>query len=152
MAEPSAAAPAGAASPERDALLATKLHVPRSQPGFVPRPRLVQALEEGLARQLVLVCGPAGSRGRPPWPAHWAQSGGHPVAWLSLDAADNDPVRFLVHAVGALDRMCPGVGDGVGPLLSLLLSALFEGLVTALINELAAESGDRSWSCSTTTT
>ena len=142
MAEPSAAAPAGAASPERDALLATKLHVPRSQPGFVPRPRLVQALEEGLARQLVLVCGPAGF-GKTALLAHWAQSGGHPVAWLSLDAADNDPVRFWRHAVGALDRMCPGVGDGVGPLLSLPPSASFEGLVTALINELAAESGDK---------
>ena len=116
MAEPSAAAPAGAASPERDALLATKLHVPRSQPGYVPRPRLVQALEDGLARQLVLVCGPAGF-GKTAQLAHWAHSGGHPVAWLSLDAADNDPVRFWRHAVGALDRMCPGIGDSVGPLL-----------------------------------
>ena len=141
MPELSAAAPAGAASPERDALLATKLHVPRSQPGFVPRPRLVQALEDGLARQLVLVCGPAGF-GKTALLAHWAQSGGHPVAWLSLDAADNDPVRFWRHAVGALDRMCPGVGDRVGPLLGRPAPASFEGLVTALINELAAESGD----------
>ena len=41
-------------------LLATKLHVPRQQPGFVARPRLVQALDEGLARRLILVCAPAG--------------------------------------------------------------------------------------------
>jgi hypothetical protein len=33
----------------RDVLLATKLHAPRPQPGFVPRRRLVQALGEGLA-------------------------------------------------------------------------------------------------------
>jgi hypothetical protein len=40
MAEPSAAAPRGAAVSGQDVLLATKLHVPRPQPGFVPRLRL----------------------------------------------------------------------------------------------------------------
>jgi len=44
----------------QDALLATKLYVPRPQPGYVPRPRLVQALGQGLARGRVLVCAPAG--------------------------------------------------------------------------------------------
>ena len=39
MAEPSAVAPRGAAVSGQDGLLATKLHVPRPQPGFVPRPR-----------------------------------------------------------------------------------------------------------------
>jgi hypothetical protein len=57
MAEPSAVAPHGGP----DALLATKLHVPRPRPGFVPRPRLAGALDEGLARRLILVCAPAGS-------------------------------------------------------------------------------------------
>ena len=58
MADPPAAPPAGAAMSGQDALLATKLYVPRPQPGFVPRPRLVQALSEGLARGRVLVCAP----------------------------------------------------------------------------------------------
>jgi hypothetical protein len=48
MPEPPAAAPAAVAVSERDALLATKLHVPGRRPGFVACPRLVQALEEGL--------------------------------------------------------------------------------------------------------
>ena len=47
MAEPPAAAPAGAAASEQDVLLATKLHPPRPRPGFVPRPRLAAALGEG---------------------------------------------------------------------------------------------------------
>src|SRR6266536_2221794 len=51
MAEPPAATPLGVAAPEQDALLATKLHVPRPQPGFVPRPRLVTALINELAAQ-----------------------------------------------------------------------------------------------------
>jgi ATP/maltotriose-dependent transcriptional regulator MalT len=41
----------------------------------------------------------------------WARRGQWPVAWLSLDAGDNDPARFWRHAVAALDGVCPGIGD-----------------------------------------
>src|SRR6266516_2626477 len=101
MAEPPAAGPAGVATSGQDVLLATKLYVPGPRPGFVPRPRLADRLEEGLARGLVLVCAPAGS-GKTVLLADWARRRGRPVAWLSLDAADNDPARFWRHAVAAL--------------------------------------------------
>ena len=114
MAEPSAAAPRGAAVSGQDVLLATKLHVPRPRPGFVPRPRLVEALGEGLARRLILVCAPAGS-GKTALLADWAPSGNRPVAWLSLDAADNDPVRLWRYVVAALDRARPGIGGESRP-------------------------------------
>ena len=107
MAEPPAAAPAGSAAAERDVLLATKLHVPGPRPGLVPRPRLAERLDEGLARGLVLVCAPAGY-GKTVLLADWARRGQRPVAWLSLDAGDNDPARFWRHAVAALDRVAPG--------------------------------------------
>jgi ATP/maltotriose-dependent transcriptional regulator MalT len=141
MAEPSAAAPAGVADSGPDVLLATKLHVPRPRPGFVPRPRLAGALDEGLARRLILVCAPAGS-GKTTLLAGWAPSGNRPVAWLSLDAADNDPVRLWRHVVAALDRARPGIAERVGLLLGPPAPRSFEGLVTALINELAAQPGD----------
>jgi len=136
MPEPPAAAPAGAAVSEQDVLLATKLHVPGPRPGFVARPRLAEALGGGL----VLVCAPAGF-GKTALLADWLRSGGRPVAWLSLDAGDNDPVRFWRHMVAALDRARPGIGERVAPLLGPPPSS-FEGLVTALINELAAQSGE----------
>jgi LuxR family transcriptional regulator, maltose regulon positive regulatory protein len=137
MAEPSAAAPTGPAAAGQNVLLATKLHVPRPRPGFVPRPRLAGRLEEGLARGLVLVCAPAGS-GKTVLLADWARRGGRPVAWLSLDAADNDPARFWRHAVAAVGQACPGIGELPGPLLGPLAPSSSDGLVTALINELAA--------------
>ena len=124
----------------QDALLATKLHVPRPQPGFVPRPRLVQALSQGLARGRVLVCAPAGF-GKTSLLADWARSGGRPVAWLGLDAGDNDPSRFWRYVVAALDRAQPGIAERLGPLLGPPAPRSFEGLVTALINELAAQPG-----------
>ena len=132
MAEPPAVDPAGGAGPERHALLATKLHVPGPRPGFVARPRLVGAL----GRELVLVCAPAGF-GKTALLADWLRSGDRPVAWLSLDAGDNDPVRFWRHVVAALDRAQPGISEQVAPLGPPVSGC--EGLVTAIINELAAQ-------------
>src|SRR5690349_9743792 len=119
----------------QDVLLATKLHVPRPQPGFVRRRRLLQALGEGLARGRVLVCAPAGF-GKTALLADWAR-GGRLVAWLSLDSGDSDPARFWRYAVAALDRVRPGLAGRVGP----PLPHSFEGLVTALINDLATDPG-----------
>src|SRR5215204_5061583 len=50
-----------------DVLLATKLNVPSLRPGFVPRPRLLGRMDEGVARELTLVCAPAGFGRRPCW-------------------------------------------------------------------------------------
>ena len=132
MAEPTVTAP------ERDVLLATKLYMPAARPELVPRPRLTARLDEGLARGLVLVCAPAGY-GKTVLLADWARRGGRPVAWLSLDAGDNDPARFWRHAVAALDRARPGTGERVAPLLGPPAPSSFRGLVMALINELAAD-------------
>ena len=136
MAEPPVAASSGVAELAQDVLLATKLHMPGPRAGLVPRPRLLARLDEGLARGLVLVCGPAGY-GKTVLLADWARRGGPPVAWLSLDAGDNDPARFWRHAVAALDRARPGTGDRVAPLLGPPAPSSFGGLVTALINDLA---------------
>ena len=115
-ADPSAPASAGAAMSGPDVLLATKLHVPRPQPGFVPRRRLAEALGEALARGRVLVCAPAGF-GKTALLADWARDDGRPVAWLGLDDGDSDPARFWRYAVAALDRARPGLAGRVGPLL-----------------------------------
>ena len=126
------------AAPERDVLLATKLHMPASRPGEVLRPRLTARLDEGLARGLILASAPAGY-GKTVLLADWARRSEHPVAWLSLDAGDNDPARFWRHAVAALDRARPGTGERVAPLLGPSAPTSFQGLVTALINDLAGE-------------
>jgi LuxR family maltose regulon positive regulatory protein len=138
VAEPPATSPVEVAASQEDALLATKLYVPGPQPGFVARPRLVERLEEGLARGLLLVCAPAGF-GKTSLLADWARCGGRPVAWLSLDAGDNDPARFWRHVVAALDRARPGIAEQVAPLLGPPPPRSFEGLVTTLINQLAAQ-------------
>src|SRR5262245_2172623 len=113
---------------ERDALLATKLHVPRPPLGFVNRPRLTARLDEGLARRLILVCAPAGY-GKTELLAAWAAGGQRPVAWLSLDEGDNDPARFWRHVAAALERARPGISGRAGPLLGPPPPQSYQGVV-----------------------
>ena len=108
---------------------------------MVPRPRLAERIDDELQRGLALVCAPAGY-GKTVLLAEWARCGRRPTAWLSLDTGDNDPARFWRHAVAALDRVRPGLGERVGPLLGPPAPPSFEGVVTALVNELADQSGD----------
>ena len=141
MAESQAVPPSAAAAAEQDVLLATKLYLPRLQPGFVARPRLLDQLGQALGRDLILVCAPAGF-GKTALLADWARQGRWPIAWLSLDAGDNDPARFWRHVVAALDPVCPGIAGHTGPLFGPPPPRAFEGLVAALINELAAQPGE----------
>jgi len=129
-----------AGRPDRDALLATKLHMPRSRPGLVPRARLADLLEEGADRGLVLVAAPAGY-GKSVLLAEWARERTPPVAWLSLDAGDNDPVRFWRHVLAALDLARPGIAERVGPLAGPPAPPSYNALVSALINDVVAEPG-----------
>jgi LuxR family transcriptional regulator, maltose regulon positive regulatory protein len=130
-------APPTASLPERDALLATKLQLPRARPGLVPRPRLLERLRAGMEHQVVLVCTPAGF-GKTTLLADWARCERRPVAWLSLDEADNDPARFWRHAVAALDAVLPEVAGRVGAPPWDPQAASFQPVVAALVNELAA--------------
>jgi len=126
---------------QHDVVLATKLHRPRPRPRFVSRPRLLERLDEGLARGVLLVCTPPGF-GKTALLADWAQGGRRPVAWLTVDAGDNDPARFWRHLVAALDPARPGLADRLGPLLGPPAPVAYEGLATALVNQLAGEAGE----------
>ncbi len=130
-------APSPSVASAQDALLATKLRAPHPRAGWVPRPRLVRRLQAGAESELVLVCGPAGF-GKSSLLADWARGDRRPVAWLSLDAGDNDPVRFWRHVTAALDGVRPGVTERVGPIVPGTAATPFAGAVTALVNEFAA--------------
>src|ERR687895_1243788 len=112
--KPTAAGGDGAA--HRDRLLATKLSIPRSRSERLTRARLTAALDGGMNYGLVLACTPPGF-GKTTLIAEWARGVKWPVAWLSLDADDNDPARFWRYVVAAFDRAGVRVGDRV---LSLL--------------------------------
>ena len=132
-------------------ILATKLYVPSPRPRVVPRPRLIEWLNEelrpyqGFGRKLTLISAPAGF-GKTTLISDWLQQSKVPAAWLSLDEGDNDPTRFLVYLVAALQTMPIAEGANIGGgVLAVLQSSKFaeantppptETILTSLLNEI----------------
>ena len=87
-------------------ILATKLYVPPPRPKAVLRNRLIERLNEGLSanHKLTLISAPAGF-GKTTLVSEWVAGCKRPVAWLSLDEGDNDPVDFLTYFVTALQSI-----------------------------------------------
>jgi LuxR family maltose regulon positive regulatory protein len=137
MTEPPTTTPSPAPTLERDALLATKLHIPRPRPNFLARPRLLERLAHGTARELTLVCAPAGF-GKTSLLGEWARGSRRPVAWLSLDQGDSDPARFWRYLAAALDGLRAGIHQQVAALLQGVQQPPLEAVLTVVVNELVA--------------
>jgi LuxR family maltose regulon positive regulatory protein len=120
-----------------DTILSTKLHVPPARPKAVPRYRLLARLNDAAAGGLALVSAPAGF-GKTTLLAQWAAESSVPVAWLSLDEADNDPVRFTRHLAAAVRAAEPRAGDSALAMLSGPQPLQIEAALAALVNQLAA--------------
>jgi LuxR family maltose regulon positive regulatory protein len=123
-------------------LIATKLYVPKLRRGLVARPRLLERLHRGADLRLTLVSAPAGF-GKSTVLAEWLHvdaTVGRCVAWLSLDAADNESSSFWTYVVTAIQGALPEVGTTA---LELLASSQvpIEVALTTVLNELAATPG-----------
>ncbi|MFZ1265324.1 MAG: hypothetical protein WAU95_02590, partial [Anaerolineae bacterium] len=142
-------------------ILATKLYIPLPRPKLVLRPRLIERLNEGLSSgcKLTLISAPAGF-GKTTLVSEWvnnlrftsddfrldAANGSeivnrkskiaNRVAWLSLDAGDNDPARFLTYLVAALQTIAGNIGAGVLAALESPQPPPTESILTALLNEI----------------
>jgi LuxR family maltose regulon positive regulatory protein len=117
-------------------LLQTKLHIPLTCPdpaaglrtSLVPRPNLIDRLNEGLVGKMTLVSAPAGF-GKTTLVSHWLDHVELPAAWLSLDDDDNELARFLSYLIAALQTIQPEVGIEV---LAMLQSSPLPGSDTLL--------------------
>ncbi len=116
-------------------ILATKLYQPPPRPKEVPRPRLMERLNAGLHRKLTLLAAPAGF-GKTTLVSAWAAECDRSVAWLSLDAGDSDPTRFLTYLVAALRTVAPHIGEGMLGVLQAPQPPPIEPLLMALLNEI----------------
>ena len=124
--------------PRLDAFLEAKLHPPAARTKWVLRDRLMQALERSATDfPLTLVAAPAGY-GKTTAVAQWLdQVTERSLAWVSLDAADNDPVRMWTHVAAALERAkCVFVGGAAG-LVAAHSSEIADGLLPEIVNALA---------------
>ncbi|HEY7692983.1 MAG TPA: LuxR C-terminal-related transcriptional regulator [Gaiellaceae bacterium] len=97
-------------------LLETKLHPPSLRSHTVMRDRLVERLRAESGVKLVLVAAPAGY-GKTTLLGSWRglESKRRPVAWLTLDESDNDPVVLWSQVHEAIKRVCPAFDVSVTP-------------------------------------
>ncbi len=118
-------------------VLATKLYIPPHRAQLVPRPRLIEQLNAGLSSgcKLSLISAPAGF-GKTTLVSEWIASCGRPVAWLSLDEGDDDPVRFVSYLVATLRTIKAGIGEGLVAVLQSPQPPTTESILTSLINEI----------------
>lgn len=125
-------------------ILLTKLHPPSLRAGTVARPALLARLHAGLRTKLTLIAAPAGS-GKTALLSAWhgaSLSTGTPFAWLELDEADNDPVRYWRYVITALDSLLPGAGSAALNLLASREVIPHAYILDALINPLVALARD----------
>jgi len=120
-------------------ILATKLYLPPPRPNIVARPRLTERLNQGLHTmpRITLVSAPAGF-GKTTLLSAWIAGCNQLVAWLSLDAGDNDPSRFLAYLVAALQKVSPALGAAASAALQSSQPPPAEWILTGLLNEIAA--------------
>ena len=91
-----------------ETILQTKLYRPRTPHYFLPRPHLVEKLNQSLYPQagifrhkLGLISAPAGY-GKSTLLSEWCNQDLLPTVWLSLDPSDSDLQRFWSHFFAAL--------------------------------------------------
>ncbi len=101
-----------------DRLLLIKLATPRPSRHPIHRPRLAAALSEALSARLVLLSAPPGF-GKTTALIDWLAASGTRNAWISLDEADNDPVRFARYLWAGVATLATGesrtIGEGAPP-------------------------------------
>ncbi len=143
-------------------LLTTKV-MPPPRADLTPRPRLIERLRRVTKHQLTLVVAPPGF-GKTTLLSAWlhqndargtmndegsdatAQRSAFSVqrlkvAWLTLDEADNDLVRFWTYLVAALEQQWPGIGADAAALLRAPRPLPIDTMLTVLLNAIAATPG-----------
>jgi LuxR family maltose regulon positive regulatory protein len=117
-------------------LLTTKLYTPPLRADLVPRPHLDVRLSEGSNRKLTLVSAPAGF-GKSTLVSSWLAESGVQAAWLSLDQGDNDPVRFWMYFIAAVQSIHQEIGEEARQILSAPQLRSTEPVAISLINDIS---------------
>ncbi|MFZ5828304.1 MAG: LuxR C-terminal-related transcriptional regulator [Bacillota bacterium] len=120
-------------------IVAAKLHPPLLRSDSIRRPHLEESLCRAVSTlPLTLLSAPAGYGKTTLLTALPHLLPGYPLAWVTLDAEDQDPVRFAGLLVTALQRLNPDCGRSVWDWLSggTATGAGLKQAMGALINEI----------------
>ena len=133
-----------------------KLALPRVHPGMLRRARLHEMLDRDGGAALTMVDAAVGY-GKTTLLRSWCIERPEAVIWMTLDAADDDPVRLWTHLATAVERLGEGLGGralmclGVrGAPVETAVDELMNGLVaygqpiTIVLDDLHAVGSERS--------
>jgi LuxR family maltose regulon positive regulatory protein len=116
-------------------VVTTKLQPPRAGAQRIARVRLDELLAHASERLLTVIRAPGGF-GKTTLALSWVEAlraKGEAVAWLSLDADDNEPLRFLHYTIRALREACKEIGkDSLAA-----TNAPLRSVQALLVNEIA---------------
>lgn len=115
----------------------TKLLVPVPRPRALPRPHLVELLDQGLTAKMTLVSAPTGW-GKTSVLAEWAAGcRGVRFAWVSLDPGDDDALQFWRYVTAAVAAVEPSAADTAARRLRSPVVAISDEILPVLVNGLA---------------
>ena len=130
--------PSSLPSPTITAVFEGKVHPPTARKEWIGRPRLLRQVGRLIQEPVVLVAAPAGY-GKTTLVAQWAdRRPAGSVAWLCLDASDNDPTRLWTGVVAALDRIGCLVDANAADLVASTTAGIATRIVPSVAEALAA--------------
>ena len=101
------------------------------------RGELIQKLNKLRDYKLAVIVASAGY-GKTALVSEWIAQSQLKVAWFSIDAGDNDPVRFWDYVIAAIQTLYPNAGQQTLALLHEPQPLPVETILSTLINELSA--------------
>ena len=137
-------------------MIESKLALPRVHPGMLRRARLLELLDRDGGAALTIVDAAVGNC-KTTLLRSWCIERPEAVIWMTLDRADDDPVRLWTHLATAVERLGEGLGGralmclGVrGAPVETAVDELMNGLVaydqpiTIVLDDLHAVGSERS--------
>lgn len=118
-------------------LLHTKIHLPPVRTDWIQRSRLLEQLDHGLERALILLSAPAGF-GKTTLLTQWLHTCPLPAAWITLDEHDNHFTLFVAYVTAAILQVFPDSCTETAQLLDAFQPPQPDVLSATLMNEISA--------------
>ncbi len=114
-------------------IIDSKVTAPPLRPGMVRRERVLRQLLDGGPAVVSMVAPPG--YGKTTILAQWASASAEPVAWLTIDALDNDPMVLMSYLGAAFNHISP-ISSETAKALSAGSRRVLVSAVPRLVSEL----------------
>ena len=115
-------------------MLLTKLHIPSPGANIVHRHILIEKLNTGLDKKLILVSAPAGF-GKTTLICDWIAHNQVPAIWVSLDKRDNEHSEFLRYLIAGFQTIGSELGKSAAHLLQAPQQPEAESILSLVLND-----------------